>query len=124
MTIALYVDGRVDLDATLPAIETAVRGLDGAEHTLVVVELPSGTTMTIGGGPDKFVVELAEIERDRWNVFDPRRPEGSVDLIMGGELIAIPARLGVDRDAAVEAVRAFVSENGARSAHLRWSAET
>jgi hypothetical protein len=56
--IALYVDGRVDLDAILPDVEAAVRSLDGADHTLVV-----------------------------------------------------------------ELVLTFVSENGARSARLAWSAE-
>ena len=80
--------------------------------------------MTIGGGPDTFVVELAAIEGGRWTVLDSRRGEGIVELVMGGELIAVPARLGVERDAALEAVRVFVSENGARSARLQWSVES
>ncbi len=122
--IALYVDGWVDLDASLPAIEAAVRSLDGAAQTLLVVELPSGATITVGGGPDEFVVEIAANERARWTVVDPRRPEGRVELVMGGERVDPPARLCVDREAAVEAVRTFVSGNGARSARLQWSAET
>jgi hypothetical protein len=122
--IALYVDGRVDLDASLPEVETAVRSLDGADHTLVVVELPSGATMTVGGGPNELVVEMAENNSDRWTVFDPRRPEGRVALVVDRELVDVPARLCIDRDAALEAVRTFVSQNGARSARLQWSAET
>jgi hypothetical protein len=122
--IALYVDGRVNLHSSLPQIEAAVRSLDGADHTLVVVELQSGQTITVGGGPDKFVVEVAESRTKRWCVIDPRRPEGRVELVMGGELIDPPARLCVGRDAVLDAVRTFVSENGARSARLVWSVET
>lgn len=121
--IALYVDGRVDLDASLPDIEAAVRGLNGADHSLVVVELASGKTITVGGGPRTFVVELAEDGTHRWGVIDPRSPEGNVQLVVGGELVDTPARLCVDRDAALDAVQTFVSENGARSARLAWSAE-
>jgi len=122
--IALYVDGRVDLDASLPDIETAVRSLDGADQSLLVVELPSAVTITVGGGPDRFIVEVAGAERDRWTVVDPRRPEGTVALVVGGELIDPPARLCVDRESTLEAVRTFVSENGARSTRLLWSIET
>jgi hypothetical protein len=120
--IALYLDGQVDLDASLQDIETAVRSLDGADHTLLVVELPSGATITVGGGPDRFVVEIAGDEHERWTVLDPRRPEGTVELVVGGERVDPPARLCVDRETALEAVHTFVSEHGARSARLPWSA--
>jgi hypothetical protein len=121
--IALYVDGRVDLDASLADIEAAVRSLDGEGHTLVVVELPSGKTITVGGGPDKFVTEVTEGPRERWCVIDPRRPEGRRELVVGGEVVDPPARLCIDRAAALDAVLTFVSENGARSARLVWSVE-
>lgn len=122
--IALYVDGRVDLDASVRDIETAVQGLDGAQHTLMVAELPSGATITVGGGPDRFVVEVAAHDNERWTVLDPRSPDGTVALIVDGERVDAPARVCVDRDAAWEAVRTFVSENGARSPRLQWSVET
>ena len=122
--IAVYVDGQVDLDASLPEIETAVRSLDGADRSLLVVELPSGATITVGGGPTRFVVEVAENQNTRWTVLDPRRPEGRIELVVGGERVDPPARLCVDGEAALEAVRTFVAENGARSARLEWSAET
>ena len=122
--IALYVDGQVDLDASPESIEASIRGLDGAGHTLVVVELPSEATITVGGGPERFVVELAELEGHRWNVHDPRRSEGMVAMSVDGERVDVPARLCVDREAALEAVRAFVGQNGARSDRLQWSAES
>ena len=122
--IAVYVDGHVDLDASPRAIETAVRSLDGAERSLVVVELPSGATITVGGGPSRFVVEVADDQNARWTVLDPRRPDGRIELVVGGERVDLPARVGVDGDAVLEAVRSFVAENGARSARLQWSADT
>lgn len=117
------MDGRVDLDATLHDVEAAVRGLDGGERTLVVVELPSGKTLTVGGGPDRVVAEIAEIDGGHWCVVDPRQPDGTVALIVGGERVDPPARLCIEKDAALEAVRTFVAEDGARSPRLEWSAE-
>ena len=121
--IALYVDGRVNLDASPQDIEAAVRSLNGSDHSLVVVELASGKTITVGGGPERFVTEIAEDETHRWCVVDSRSPEGNVQLVVGGEFVETPARLCVDEDAALEAVLTFVSENGARSPRLAWSAE-
>jgi hypothetical protein len=121
--IALYVDGRVDLDASLQDIEAAVRSLNGSTRSLVVVELASGKTITVGGGPRRFVTEIAEDATHRWCAVDPGSPEGNVQLVMGGELVETPARLCVGGDAALDAVMTFVTENGARSARLTWSAE-
>ena len=80
--------------------------LYGSQCTLVVVELASGKTITIGGGPSKVVAELSENDTHRWCVVDP------------------PARICIEKEAALEAARTFVSENGARSRHLEWSVET
>src|SRR5204863_9432075 len=104
--VALYVDGRVNLDASLEDVETAIHRLDGSQCTLVVVELASGKTITIGGGPSKVVAELSENDTHRWCVVDP------------------PARICIEKEAALKAARTFVSENGARSRHLEWSVET
>jgi hypothetical protein len=120
--IALYVDGQVELDASLRDIEAAIHSLDGAEHTLVVVELPSGQTITVGGGPTRFVAEVAD-HSDRRCVVDPGALEGTIELVVGGEVVTLPARVGVDREAALEAVRTFVSDSGARSPRLTWSIE-
>jgi immunity protein Imm1 of predicted polymorphic toxin system len=121
--IALYLDGRVTLDARVEDIDAAIASL-GAEHTLMVVELPSGTTITVGGGPDRFVTEVAKSATDRLCVVDPRQPGGDVELLIEGERFVSPARLCVDRDAVREAVRTFVADDGARSPRLEWSVPT
>src|SRR5947208_58139 len=45
--------------------------LYGSQCTLVVVELASGKTITIGGGPSKVVAELSENDTHRSCVVDP-----------------------------------------------------
>ena len=54
-----------NLDASLEDVETAIHSLDGSQCTLVVVELASGKTITIGGGPSKVVAELSENDTHR-----------------------------------------------------------
>jgi len=100
--IALYVNGRVNLDAGLLDIETAVLCLDGVDSALVVVELPSGKTITVGGGPSRVVAEVAENDTDRWCVVDPLRPEGKVELVLDGQLVDAPARLCVEKTSALK----------------------
>ena len=117
--IALYVDGRVDLDASLQDIETAVRGLDGSAHTLVVVELPPGQTITVGGGPSRFVAEVAASKTEHWCVVDPGVSEGTVALVVGGEVVEAPAHVCIGGEAALEAALTFASGNGARSSSSR-----
>jgi len=120
----LHVEGHAHLEATLLDVEKAIRHLDGAQHTLVLVELSSGETITVGGGPRRFVVELAESTTDRWCVVDPTEGEHPIELVVGGSLAGYPARLCVDLDVALEAALTFVSRRGARSARLVWSQET
>jgi hypothetical protein len=121
----LHLDDQVASDASLHEIELAIRALDGARHTLIIVELPSGKSLTIGGGPDRFVTELSEEDyRTRWAAIDPTRGDEPATLVVGGQLVDYPARLCVDIDTVLAAARTFVSENGARNQDLIWSVET
>src|SRR5207245_2046993 len=58
--ITLHLDNQIKADATIQDVEAAVLSLDGEQRTLILVELPSGQTLTIGGGPDRFVAEVTE----------------------------------------------------------------
>ena len=121
----LHLDDQVNPDATLHEVELAIRALDSARHTLVLVELPSGKSLTIGGGPNRFVTELSEADfRTRWAVIDPTRGDEPTNLVVGGQLVDYPARLCVDIHAVLAAARAFVSQDGARNQELTWSVET
>jgi hypothetical protein len=122
--LRLNLDNEVKEDASVSDITSAIRRLDGAAHSLVLIELLSGRTLTIGGGPDRFVAEIAENDTLRWSVVDPSGPEGSIDLVAGGQLADFAARLCVDLEAVLEAARHFASGEGTRSPKLVWSQET
>jgi len=122
--ITLHLDEQIRTDATVQDVEAAVRNLDGAQRTLVVVELPSGQTLTIGGGPERFVAEVAESDTVRWATIDPTQGQEPIDLVVGGQLVDYPARVCVSKQVVLDAVRAFVQQNGLRSPNLTWSVET
>ncbi len=58
----LHLDSQVLSGASLSDAEVAVRELDGVDRTVVLIELSGGRTLTVAGGPNKFVVECAENE--------------------------------------------------------------
>ena len=122
--LRLNLDDEVKEDASVSDITSAICRLDGAAHSLVLIELLSGQTLTVGGGPDRFVAEIAENDTVRWCVVDPSGAEGSIDLVAGGQLADFPARLCVDLQAVLEAARHFASSEGTRSPKLAWSQET
>ena len=122
--ITLHLDDEIKTDATIQDVEAAVRGLDGELRTLILVELPSGQTLTIGGGPDRFVAEVTESDTQRWATIDPTQGNEPIDLVVGGQLVDYPARVCVNKDVVLDAVRAFVEGNGQRSPNLTWSVET
>jgi hypothetical protein len=122
--ITLHRDEHITADATIHDVEAAVRSLDGAERTLILIELPSGQTLTVGGGPERFVAEVAESDTVRWATIDPTQGDESIHLVVGGQMADYPARVCVTRQVVLDAVRAFVEQNGLRSPNLTWSGET
>jgi hypothetical protein len=120
----LHLEHRSIPDADLQEIEAAIRSLDGARNTLVIVELSSGKTFTAGGGPTRLVAEIAENDTDRWALVDPSPARGTTDLVVGGQLVDYPARLCVDVSTVLTAIQTFVTENGTRHPNLNWSVET
>ena len=122
MTLLQSDDGKKP-NATFPEVEAAIRQLDGVTWTFVHVEDPSGRTLTIGGGPRRFVAEVADDSTHRFAVIDPSRGGGRVDLVVGGQLIDYPARVCVTLDVVLAAARVFTEQAGARDPGLTWSIE-
>jgi hypothetical protein len=121
----IRLDNQVLKDVDLEAAEIAVRALNGVDRTLAQIELAGGSTLTVGGGPDRFLVECAENETDRWCVVDPLKGEEVVDIVLGGSLVDdFPARLCVTLEVVLEAVQVFIAEDGKRSQRLLWSVES
>jgi Immunity protein Imm1 len=122
--VNLHVGNHLNRHATLQEVESAILGLDGVHHTLLTIELDSGQTLTIGGGPDLFVAEVAEDSVHRWAIIDRGVGDHSVDLVVGGQAVDYPAHLCVGRESVLDAARTFVLESGAKCSHLVWSMET
>lgn len=120
----LFSDDGKKPDATLRDVEEAIRQLDGVTWTLVHVEESTGRTLTIGGGPLRFVVEAADDPAHRFAVVDPSRGGGRIDLVIGGQLVDYPARVCVTVDVALAAARAFTEQAGARDPGLTWADES
>jgi hypothetical protein len=111
-------------NATPREVEEAIRQLDGVTWTLVRVEDPSGRTLTIGGGPRRFVAEVADDATHRFALIDPSRGGGRIDLVVGGQLVDYPARVCVTLEVVLAAARAFTEQAGARDPALTWSVES
>lgn len=120
----LYTDDGKRPDATFRDVEAAIRQLDGVTWTLVIVEDPSGRTLTVGGGPRRFVAQVAEDASRHFTVIDPSRGGGRYDLVIGGQLVDYPARVCVTLDVVLAAARVFTEQAGARAAELTWSVES
>ena len=124
MTATLVTEIGSRPESTLPDIEAALRALDGADRTLASIELDSGATLTVGGGPREFVAEIALNDFERWAVTNLNRGESPIDVIVGGQSVDYPARLLISLDQALEAAKAFFLGSGARSEKLNWSVES
>lgn len=120
----LQSDDGTKAGATPEEVGAAIRQLDGVTWTLVIVEDPSGRTLTVGGGPRRFVAQVAEDASRHFTVIDPSRGGGRVDLVVGGHLVDYPARLCVTLDVALAAAKAFTEQAGARDPGLTWSVES
>jgi len=120
----LHSDDGKKPDATPQEIEAAIRQLDGVTWTFVLVEDPSGRTLSIGGGPQRFVAEVADDATRRFTIIDPRRGGGRIALVVGGQLVDYPARVCVTLDVVLAAAKVFVEQAGARAPELTWSVES
>jgi hypothetical protein len=125
--VLLQRENQVQEDVGIEDIDAAIRDLDGVHRTLLIIELTSGPTLTIGGGPETFVVECSLTETERWcviNATSATSASRSIDLVVGGSPVEYPARLGVGLDAALDAAHVFINENGNLSPRQYWSQET
>lgn len=119
----LYSDDGKKPDATPRDVETAIRQLDGVTWTHVLVEVPSGRTLSIGGGPHRFVAQVADDAKHHFALIDPRRGGGRIDLVVGGKLTDYPARVCVTLDVVLAAAKVFTEQAGTRDPGLSWSDE-
>lgn len=100
---------------------TALALLDGETHTLLSLEHGSGTTLQVGGGPSRFVVQWLS-DQLCWCATSASPPSEPVILAAGGQAGEYPPEVcATAQQARIAAETFFLS--GARSPKLSWQRE-
>jgi hypothetical protein len=101
-------------------IETAIRRLNGKEHTIATVRGEREAHMAIGGGKDGQYVVYATFDNlkfftlaSKWNA------QTKIELVAGGQEGEYPDNIVVGVDRAIAAAKEF-SEDGALNFALWW----
>lgn len=112
---------RVILAPELQQVADAVAALDGARQTLVTLLRGAGDEhMSIGGGPERFVVYLTEDNLNFHNLVAADESEHeTIALVAGGQLGDYPARQCVRAEHALRAAATY-AELGELDAALDW----
>ena len=108
------------MDPKWPAIELALRGLNGKTKTLVCLEGPPPMHMDIAGGDaNRYIVSLS-YDNDKHYIL--QIPGGSAELVemkAGGAKSLYPTSMLVPLDMALAAAKAF-AETGVAMPGLPW----
>jgi len=97
----------------------AIKEMNGKEHTIICLEGESKVHMTIGGGPDVFVVYATGDQETFFAAVDPGKSGGSVELTVGQQTNKYPTELLVGKDAVLKAAKLFV-ETGELEPNVYW----
>lgn len=108
---------------SVPAIENAIRRLDGIRTTEVSIESDSDDFMIVGGGGGRYVAFVGRGEDDLVNLFNPSGPsERLVELCVGGQTGFYSERQLVDLPTAIQAACKF-AENGELDGSVNWEVQ-
>ena len=97
----------------------AIREMNGKEHTLICLEGERKKHLTIGGGPDIFVVYATGDEEPFFTAIDPAKAGGSVDMNVGQQTAQYPADLLVGKEVVLKAAKLF-AETGKLDQTVLW----
>ncbi len=101
-------------------IEAAIRELDGKSKTLVTLGADDETYITIGGGESgKYIVSVTFDNISFHNLVDLSKPDGTENLIVGGQEGIYPAKICVDLLRCLLAARTF-TESGKLDPLVCW----
>jgi hypothetical protein len=101
-------------------IEAAIRELDGKSKTLVTLGADDETYMTIGGGEsEKYIVSVTFDNISFHNLVNLSKPDGTENLIVGGQEGIYPAKICVDLLRCLLAARTF-TESGKLDPLVCW----
>lgn len=105
--------------ASAQAVEGAVRGLDGEDRTLMLLELDDDRQLAVAGGAGQYVVYFTPDNLDFWNLIRPGADERKIELVCAGQPGEFEARFVVDLEPALAAARHFHG-TGERRPDLSW----
>lgn len=97
----------------------AIKEMNGKEHTVICLQGESKIHMTIGGGPDVFVVYASDDDETFYTAFDPGNSGGSADLTVGQQANKYPLELLVGKDVVLKAAKLF-AEKGELDPNVNW----
>ena len=97
----------------------AIKEMNGKEHTVICLQGESKIHMTIGGGPDVFVLYASDDDETFYTAFDPGQGGGSADLNVGQQTNKYPLELLVGKDVVLKAAKLF-AEKGELDPNVSW----
>jgi len=97
----------------------AIGEMNGKEHTLICVESETKKHLTIGGGPDIFVVYATGDEETFFTAINPGKAGDSWEITVGQQTAKYPADLLVGKDVVLKAAKLF-AETGKLDQTVLW----
>ena len=97
-----------------------LKRLDGRAHTQLTLVEPEGAMVTIGGGPDRFLIQylLAE-DGGEWSAAGNPSPQDDVELSIWRQDALCPNRQLANINQAIATIAAFLID-GSRSRLVGW----
>jgi hypothetical protein len=83
----------------------AIKEMNGKEHTIICLEGESKLHMTIGGGPDAFVIYASGDQETFFTAVDAGKSGGSLEITVGQQTNEYPAELLVGKDVVLKAAK-------------------
>lgn len=107
-------------EITWEAVETAIRELDGATRTELMLTAGDDTMMSVGGGGSFFIVWATYDNLEVFNLSDPSGDTAqSVRFTAGGQAVRVSRRKVVPLEVALQAAKAF-AVRGELDPSLQW----
>lgn len=97
----------------------AIREMNGKEHTLICLEGERNSHLTLGGGPNVFVVYATGDEETFFTAIDPAKAGGSLEITVGQQTAKYPAELLVGKEVVLKAAKLF-AETGKLDPGVVW----
>ncbi|WP_421912658.1 Imm1 family immunity protein [Mesorhizobium sp.] len=116
-----------DEEVLVPSIEVIsdlVGLLNADDRTIVSLFGRNGSSLTIGGGGDRYIVFVSTPDENLWNLTSERsETEKNIVLKIGGQEGDFSTRQIIDRTLAMYAIRSFFTDGTLQPAD-RWEKQT